>query len=290
MKKLILLFFVLLLSAFSVAANDYCRDTVMYGMQDEGLDDSQFFRLNLISGIPTDIGALVEDIDIEAMDNHPTTGVIYALTGDYGDDVSKKKLLILDKTTGIPALATGVQLDIAKFSEIGAASFNPNTNELWIGGEGTVSGDNLGIRIVNLGTGVTTLKVNTSKEIESLAWNLAGDRLYSTNEISVGSASELWVYDGSTFEWVCDLDEEIEAMEFDHSGNLVMATHGGTLDTIDPSNCDILNSQVYDLDDYDDIETIAFECEPDNEIPEFGLIGGLIAVAGAIGFLVFRRK
>ena len=36
--------------------------------------------------------------------------------------------------------------------------------------------------------------------------------------------------------------------------------------------------------------TLCGNDEPNGEVPEFGLIGGLLVVAGAAGFLVFRRK
>lgn len=189
----------------------------LYGYNDEGSSDSQFFRMNLQTGTVTDIGAVATDEDIEAIDTQPSTGTIYGFP-DNGSDDSSAVLVTVDRDTGARTFVANVSNDF----ELPGASFNPVTGELWAGAD---TNDNL--YTVNLATGVPTLKLDASKtgEPQALAWNNAGSLLY----VAYGGSSGTKIYttDGtSALTEVADLDDEVEAMEFDENGNLLVAQHG----------------------------------------------------------------
>src|SRR3990167_2232892 len=107
-----------------------CNQPTLYGVSDKNLADSIFFKYDINSQTITSINQ-VDGADIEAIDIQPTTQVIYGLSGDYGDPISNKRLVIIDPVTGIPNPLDGVQLDITVNSEYKGASFHPLTGALW---------------------------------------------------------------------------------------------------------------------------------------------------------------
>lgn len=187
----------------------------LYGYQDDSASDSQFFRMNLRTGTVTNIGAVATNEDLEAIDTQPATGAIFGFP-DNGSDDSSAVLVTINRETGARTFVANVSSEY----ELPGASFNPITGELWAGAD---TNDNL--YTINLSTGEPTLKLDVSKagEPQALAWNNAGtllfvaydDKVYTTN----GTAA---------LELVADVAGEIEAMEFDELGNLLVGVHGDT--------------------------------------------------------------
>jgi len=188
---------------------------VLYGVNDASSADSQFFKLLTDTGTVIPLGGLYKSYDIEAMDIHPQTGVLYAVAGGGGD--KDGNVYIVDKTTGgltlIGNTGTGTQ------NEIVSASFHPD-GTLWVFQEG------VGLHTVDLTTGKATPKWEVSGgEIgdnwEGLAWDLAGTSLYG----SEGSVLYHWnpvnektvkLCGGSGF-----LFNPTEALDFRPDGTLV---------------------------------------------------------------------
>lgn len=223
----------------------------LYGIADKNKTDSEFFKLALPSGPATKVGVTRAGYDIEAIDAHPQTGVIYGLTGAEDRPTNEKKLLTLSQTTGIPDWSTGIQLDINVADEYQGASFHPVTNELW------ATGDDLGLRTINLTTGVSTIKKNVAGQPEAMAWNMDGTKLYYTYGF------DMHVYDPATnnVSQVCaNLGSEIEGMEMDHEGDLIIGYHKEpkNLYTFNPANC--TKSLKYTITPFEDPETFTFVC------------------------------
>ena len=242
-----------------------CSDLTMYGIHDEGLDDSFFLSLNINSGIVNVVGPEREDYDIEAIDINPLDDKIYGLSGDTDDSSDKKKLLKIDRYTGIPELSSGVQLDIGSGQEYKGMSFHPVTGELW------AAGDNVDLVTVDLSDGTRTVKKTINGNPEGLAWNLAGDYLYILYQ-----GDRLDRYNNSTgeIENVCDNAPDAEGMEFDLDGNLVIGYHtpaGLNVDIYDPTTCQTVSSQVYNTN-RSDIETLTFECTPTDPVCGNGIL------------------
>lgn len=202
-------------SQFSVLEICSGENEVLYGVSSSNGSNSTFFKYDIAKRKTKKISA-DSNIDIEAMDIHPLSGQIYAITGDAFDSQSQKKLLMLDRESGIPNLDQGIQLELAEGQEFQGASFNPITNELWAIGRG------LGLRTVNLQTGLTELKADIQAEVESLAWDDEGENLYFyiDNDIARFNRSS-----GKT-KRICTLNlrDTVEAMEFNNDGKLVLTT------------------------------------------------------------------
>src|SRR3990167_8436950 len=240
-----------------------CNQPTLYGVSDKNLADSIFFKYDINSQAITSINQ-VDGADIEAIDIQPTTQVIYGLSGDYGDPISQKRMVIIDPVTGIPDPLDGVQLDITVNSEYKGASFHPLTGALWAAGHGLG-----GLRIVDLLTGASQLQVQINGEIEALAWNPDGSSLYFTKN------DNLYRYDvsGDSVISLCSIGQEIEGLEFDLDGNLVAGYHdpnNSNIKVISPTTCEPLSQQPYQIT-LPDIETFTFKCD-DPPPPDQGAI------------------
>ena len=116
--------FYLIICLVSIVLN--VRADILYAVQDKGLNDSQFFTINPntleIKSLPN---GNYPGYDIEALDAHPQTSVLYAASGD--DAVRNKGYLYtVNSQTGklSPIGYTG-------FDEIEALSFHPIDGSLW---------------------------------------------------------------------------------------------------------------------------------------------------------------
>ena len=186
----------------------------LYGVDDQAVTDSQFFKLDMITGEFDMLGSVYPGIDVEGVGIHPRTKELYAAGGDSLADggpiykVNKRNgsLILLGET------GHGDQV---------AASFNPADNNLW------VMVENEGLYIVNieydgtLADAPSTLQKSLSNiDIESLAWNPDGTLLYGGDVNNV-----LWVYnpdDTLLTQHSCALpDGQAGGLEFNSSGDLI---------------------------------------------------------------------
>jgi len=230
---------------------EICKDGVMYAIYDKSRADSVFIKYQ--NSITTEINTQ-KNYDIEAMDIHPKNNTIYAITGDEKDKSSFKKLIIIDKVKGIPEMETGVQLDIEKGQEYQAMSFHPKTNILWAAGE------RIGIRIIDINTGVSTLIEDVSGEIQSMAWDNDGGLLYLFVDGVIKSYDPI----SASFTDICTKMHDVEGMEFDDLGNFIITYSKKKFrytDVFDLKTCSALNANQYKIvDPYKDIETVTFDC------------------------------
>lgn len=225
----------------------------LYGYNDIGVSDSQFFRTNLQTGVSTAIGDVANNIDLEAIDAHPATGVIYGFPQNGSDD-SSAVLVTINRDTGARSVIANVSSDF----ELPGASFNPVTQELWASAD---TNDNL--YTINLTTGAPTLKLDASKsgEPQALAWNNAGTTLY------VAYDNVIYTTNGtSALTQLANVGSEVEAMEFDELGNLLVMKHG------DASLYVLVGTHLVDTTKNligDDVETLTTLCPPP---PQLGSI------------------
>ncbi|MBT4648123.1 hypothetical protein HOC11_07710 [archaeon] len=230
----------------------------MYAVQDQGATDSIFFNLDVYNGVFNDIGPRRNGYDIEAISMHPDTGVIYGFTGDKGGAVNKKKLLIIDGVTGIPTYDNAAcQLDITQNMEFQASSFNPVTKELW------VSGDNTGLRTINVNTCESTIIMDTPHPPEDLAWDLNGEYMYILYQSADGGTISKYNPLTGIITEVCTNVGNAEGLEFDVAGNLVIGYHytdlDFNLDVFDLSTCSAKNVHTYENIAYTDVEAFVFD-------------------------------
>ncbi|OUD15336.1 hypothetical protein [Thioflexithrix psekupsensis] len=242
-----------------------CEDKV-YAVHDQGLNDSQFFSIDPASGFAVEaLGAMYPAYDIEALDIHPTTKVLYAGSGDNSEQ--QGHLYIVDKDTG--ALtdlgSTGVR-------EIDGLSFR-NDGTLW----GWAQDSGLFV-IADPATSVAAEIIVPSSEVEvgDLAWSLDGSTLYAAqvpkdegedpDERMDSGPMTLWKYVPATgqISTICEALThqlgEIEGLETLPDDTLAVSVHGNSglmLGVINPATCELVVSQTVETN-YDDVEGIAW--------------------------------
>ncbi|MDF2379570.1 MAG: myxococcus cysteine-rich repeat containing protein [Candidatus Gracilibacteria bacterium] len=235
-----------------------CSDPIMHAIDDNGSDDSMYITFNSSNSSIKEINE-VKNADIEAMDHHPGTGVLYAFTGEEDDDEDEKLLVIIDPTKGIPDPIKGVKVSEPPKEdddwEVQGASFNPITQVLWL------AMDEIGLTTVDLDTGATSLQKSLKKDPEGIAWNSNGTLLYMEYD------DDIYTYNPSTdaLKKVCNNVSGIESMEFDPNENLVIgfnnANKASNVSIFDLNTCKRASEYVYDIPNpYDDIETLSFAC------------------------------
>lgn len=208
-----------------------------YAVHDDKLNDTQFL---IVTGELEPIGGVHKDRDIEALALHPTTGVLYAASGDDTDKPGY--LYTVDKTNG----------DI---TEIGSTGFN-EVDGLAFDSNGVLWGwaQDEGIITIDTNTGVGTLVKEYLGEVEDLTWNVAGTTLYGVGNINGDDGREgvdyhdktakLLAYDGSSVTTVCEFDSkfEIEALETLQDDSLMVGFHGKKqviVGVVDKNDCTI---------------------------------------------------
>jgi hypothetical protein len=243
----------------------------MFGAHDEQVEDSQFFELDLGSGLATALGPLYAEYDFEAMDIHPDTGIMYAIAGGY--NVNSGNAYIVDKETGSLTLLgnTGT----GGPNEIVSAAFHPD-GTFWAFQEG------VGLVTIDLTTLAKTVVWDPSSaglgvNWEGLAWNHLGNMLYG----SEGQTLYQWNPTTQVATQLCGsnfLPGDTEAMDFRDDGALLGGWHNAPdmlgIFVIDYDACTISSSD-YNID-YNDVESIAFDlC-----IPEGSISGSVISQSG----------
>lgn len=212
----------------------------IYGVQDGGLNNSLLFTVNPETLVVEPLSNY-PGYDIEALDAHPDTNIVYAASGD---DTNKPGHLYVVEQTGILT-----DMGSTGFSEIEALTFHPD-GTLW----GWAKGDGL-ISITPQINSTGTLVFPSDIAVEGLTWDETGTLLYAAQ------GTHLWVSDGQSIVLACELPGQTEALEI-LPGNLLLAgMHGKEnmlkFNMIDLETCDIITMEET-IVPYDDIEGIAW--------------------------------
>jgi hypothetical protein len=182
----------------------------LYGVQDQGLNNSQFFAINPENYVVTPIGETQSGYDIEAMDAHPETNILYVASGNDTKNHPKGYLSKLDAET-----AQLIGVGPTGFNEISSLAFTPD-GELWAWAKKD------GLVQLDITTGQGSLVFDYAGEVEDLSWNLDGTLLYG----SIDTA--LYAYNPQTGEiaLACDnLPQETEALEMLADGLMLLGMH-----------------------------------------------------------------
>jgi hypothetical protein len=213
----------------------------LYGVQDNGLNDSQLFTIDPNTLAIKALGQQYPDYDIEALDAHPDTDELYAASGD---DTNRPGYLYKVNTN------TGNLTEIGStgFAEIEGLSFDTEgTLWAWAKGDGLIQ--------IAPQTGVGTLIIPSSVAVEDITWNNDNTLLYAAQD------TNLWVYDGKEVKRACDLPGHTEALEMLPNNTLLVGIHGQTelleFQAIDLATCETVLG-VGIPTKYDDVEGIAW--------------------------------
>lgn len=192
--------------------------TTMYAVDDVGSRDSRLVRLDRTgdSFAVTEIGPTYKKLDIEGIDFHPVTGVLYAVGGENGQK-NDKTFYSWDITDGtLTDLGTiGGASNPFYRKDIIAATFRPTDSTFWI------SVEDSGLYEMDINTLEVTLrskdKIFTSGSgAEGLTWTSDGKTLLA------GAGRMLYdidLTDGSA-KSLLTIANDIEGLGYDEAGNL----------------------------------------------------------------------
>ncbi len=225
--------------------------TLLYGVHDEGLNNTQFFTVSSETFEVKALGEMKKAHDIEALDIHPQTAELFAASGKE----AKKPgyLYHVDKNSG-----QLTDIGSTGFKEIDGLSFHSD-GTLW----GWATGD--GLVTINTATGQANLEVPYLGEVEDLTWNTSGTILFGVENMqnNPDAGVQLLAYDGNKLTTVCkELTRslEIEALDTLPDDTLLFGKHGKNslpLGVIDVTNCQIVTEQEISTN-YNDVEGIAW--------------------------------
>jgi len=228
---------------------------LLYGVNDKGVNNSQFFTIDLNTFEVNSLGKLWEGYDIEALAIHPTTNIIYAASSDQATNGKKGHLYKVDAQTG-------------ELISVGATGFD-DIEDLAFSADGKLRAFAKGTGIITIdSTGVGTVETASTLEVEGFTSSKQSNTLFYG---SVGQ--ELWTYDSSTNELTqpClgfDFGGETEALEMMADGSVLFGIHNDKtfkLHVLDPMICDMVFGRDVDVSPYKDVEGLAMPtavCEP----------------------------
>jgi hypothetical protein len=224
-------------------------------VHDAGLNNTQFFTVDADLTV-NPLGPMYPGRDIETLDIHPTTGLMYAASGDDPDDgYPNGTLYQVDKQTGAINLigATG-------FGEVSGISFRPSDSILW------AWADREGLLTIDLTTGKGTLVTASNLAIEALTWNSTGEILYATEN------DNLWTWNSASgvVELACKdlhMPGQTEALDMYSNNVLLFGLNEKSdlkihaWDVNDIQACKAALEIKVETPTYNDIECITWELE-----------------------------
>ena len=231
-----------------------CNPYLVYGVHDQGLDDSQLFTLDIMTGEANALGPLRPGQDLESVALHPIDGRLFTTAARLGDFYE------VDKETG--ALTLIGNTGSRKFREISALSFAP---------DGVLWGFQKAIGLVTIDIDTATVtrqwRVPLNDPVilaqwDAIAWNPEGTVIYGSQRSNLYR----WTAATRTVERLCtNLPDKTEALEFDNEGNLVGGWHNESVDTlrlftIDTDTCATVDDEF--PIPFNDIESLGFEVCP----------------------------
>ncbi len=279
MRNLVLTSAVLgLLLSTSVAAD--CR---LYGVQDGGLNDTQFFSVDMDSLEVQTLGEVYAGYDVEGLAIHPNSNAVFASAGDKGAMAGMLYQLNTEDGSLTEVGASG-------FNELDSLAFDPS-GQLW----GWADGAGL-VTLNQTSTGDASPQASlvipaADLIVQDMTWSQDGHDLYLV------SGQDLLRFNTETVttHLVCSLPAEVEALETYNADTLLFSMHNDASGQIKAlllteDGCEMLDDDSITTG-FDDVEGIALaveacqpEPEPEPEEPvQLPEEGGVVSLQGNMG-------
>jgi YD repeat-containing protein len=207
-----------------------CR---LYAVHDQDKRDTQFFTVDSSPDFEVNLlGTMHYRQDIEALDMHPSTNILYAAAGD--DGTHPGYLYQVNTITGsLSKVGNGTG-----FNEINGLSFKSD-GSLWAWAEGD------GLIEIDIITGLGQLVLPYSGQIEDITWDNEGRLLYGVEDNRILS------YNSQTNQLThlnCQLPGgEVEALEMLPDGRLLFGIHDDqtvSLHALDLATCQVVGTSI----------------------------------------------
>jgi len=231
---------------------------LVYGVHDDGLNDSQLFTINPENDFETKaLGTPHLGYDLEGMDIHPQTKKLYTSSGDDpAAGLAHGYIYEVNKNNGhlIPICHTGL-------GEVSAISFYPINNHLlwvWADGEGLFTID---IETIHGGRCDKTEIFASNAKIEALTWDNEGEILYATG----GTILYRYFHKTGTADRACHhFSSQVEALDMLANGTLLFTLHKASdtsIHSFDIKSCSVMDRVLLPVKTpYTDIEGITWMC------------------------------
>ncbi len=226
----------------------------VYAVHDEGVSETQFFTYDLKKDLFNSLGDKLEAYDIEALDSHPQTRLLFAASGK-----KEAKLYQVDGDTGEAKLIGDIGFD----NVVGLAFHFDGRLVAW---------SDQGLLELDIDTAEGTLiwpqteaEKNAFEQfgpfsIYALAWNREGTLLYGVAADNP-QASTLWVYDSTGWNVACKgLPKKVESLETLPDDLLLYGFHNDKqlgIHTYNANRCETVADARFNTP-YNDIEGIAW--------------------------------
>ncbi|OUD13045.1 hypothetical protein TPSD3_10345 [Thioflexithrix psekupsensis] len=240
---------------------------LIYGVHDQGLNDSHLFTIDPNQNWAiSPLGPVYEIHDIEGLAIDREGQRLFGSSGNDAFGFPNGYLYQINKNNGklTPVGHICFMADNKPICgvEVSAISFDT---------EGTLWGwaENYGLITISTDNGVAQLVAASSIPVEDIAWNERGDTVYAIAQKS------LWAYDGENLSQRCLLDGQIEALEalpdsvrvaygLPEDRDVLLFTYHKRTDlsihTLDAKTCQILEDIRITTPKYYDIEGVAWVC------------------------------
>jgi len=227
--------------SFTITVNP----NLIYAVQDQDANDTQFFTITADpSHTVAALGPLQPDRDIEGIDLHPTTGVLYAASGKDALAGERGCLYTVDKNNG--ALT---RIGCTGLAGVQGLSFRPDET-LWGWAQGK------GLITINMSTGAATVVMTSNKSGDGIAWSNDGAVLYMV------AGRNLFVYNPTTNKITQVANNlpssNVEGLEMRPDGLLAVGVHAShTIYAYDVVAQQLVPGEAISTP-YDDVESIAW--------------------------------
>ena len=225
----------------------------VYGVSDQGRNDSVFFELNAKNHEVTFLSEYKAG-DFEALDADPKATItqLFAISSKDAKNATPGMLYMLEPGLGLTEVGdTG-------YESVDSLSFHPN---------GTLFGwaKNHGLIVIDKTSAASTTKLELPyAKVEDIAWNPAGTKLYAAQ------GRTLWAYspEDERIEEVCHLPKgQVEGLEMISSKLLLVSIDNDKSSVIHAldvtNNCAEVTSASLPTEEYKDVEGVAWVC-PNN--------------------------
>jgi len=223
--------------------------STVYAVHDEQEGDSRLFTYSLTDEHIRPLGPLYLGYDLEGLDIEPFTHRLYATSGKR-----PSRFYQVDGNSG--ELTPIGDLD---FTEVESLSFRKDGTLWGWAREGLIQID------LDSGQGSLVAANDAHLNIEGLAWNNDGSRLYATGkpyaQENTSDASSLFVYADNTWSVLCNnLPGEVEGLEIRPDEHLVFGINDNDnlrFHIYDPNSCQSI-ADAHIITPYNDVEGIAW--------------------------------
>lgn len=230
---------------------------LIYALQDEGLNNSQFFTVdpqNNFTVMP--LGNTHPGYDIEDIDILSTTTELYASSGGNPHaNYEKGYLYQVNQDNGelTPVCSTGL-------GKVSAISFYPHSQNLWLwaGGKGLFVID---LKEIHQGVCYPQEIFRYSAQVEGITWDAEGKFLYGVKRNTLYK----YIHDTGTVEKVCNnFPSGVEALEMSTDDLLLFALHPAkdtSIHFFDINTCSVIDETDFPIEThYNDIEGLVWTC------------------------------